>query len=87
MTDKDISEAVARIQERGAPDWFIPSYTKLLELERKQDETNAKLDAHIASHDRGKANLWEVWKPVLTTLLTVAVLYILSQAPAILATR
>lgn len=77
MTDNDISEAVARIIERGAPDWFIPSYTRQLQMEQK-------LDGHIKTHEEQRKTWWDVLRPALSMVATAALAWLLLQAQAIL---
>ena len=78
MTDNDISEAVARIIERGAPDWFIPAYTRQLQME-------GKLDTHICQHETRQKSVWDTVRPALSMLVTAVMAWLLLQAQAILA--
>lgn len=77
MTDTDIADAVREIIEAGAPNWFIPAYTKILYVQ-------ARLERHLAGHEERRGDWRAIWRPIVQMLLGALVIWLLMQAPAIL---
>lgn len=80
MNGKDISEAVAALQSKGAPDWFLPAYIKLLTM-------GHKLDSHLADHEKQRGDWRALWRPVASALLGALVFWLILQVPQILAAK